>query len=299
MPHLLVLLFLFQVPAFAGPAKSGIRFQGSSSSFSPGKLEEFSFLGWGPSCSAALRHVKYPDKSESTGEPKEWRIGSVSIPPDASKPREDWVMASAQSRFWDPSLAGNTAQRLSRNHPQRGYVETVREAPLGPSPELAGLILTTAPFQTPPTRWPGPPFALRTVYYHPLGTCALLLFKEAGAGPKARFKWNLVRVLNPGVRKQRAHAHATNGILLYTKSSELDGAMEELAIAAHMDPNYPPARYHHALLLAAQGRMDEALPELKAAVKLDPKLAEEAWDSAEFELLRDDKRFLAITGVRR
>ncbi len=294
MAVLLFWLFLLQPQALAAPSQTKTRFGGSASVLDTGLLEEFSFLGWGQACSAAVRHIQLPARGEGLGEPKEWRLGSLSIPPDSSKIKEDWSMDSSQNRFWDPSLARNTAAKLSRKHPQRGYTEIVRDAPLGPSPELAGLILTTAPFQTPPTRWPASPFALRRVHYHPLGNCALLVFHEAGAGRKARFKWNLVRVLNPGVRKQRAHAHATNGILLYTKSSELDGAMEELAIAARMDPYYPPARYYHALLLAAQGRLDEALPELKTAVKLDAKLAEEAKDSAEFELLRDDPRFLAI-----
>lgn len=299
MPHPLLAFLLLLSPAFAKPPKSQPQFKGSVSSFAPDSLEEFSFLGWAGSCSAALRHLRHPAKGEGMGEPKYWRVGTLSIAPGASKPGEDWTLDSGQNRFWDPSLERKVSERLSRSHSQRGYTETIRDAPLGPSPELAGLILTTAPFQTSTTRWPGPPFALRKVHYHPLGNCALFVFRETGAGPKARFDWRLVRLLNPGARKQRARAHATNGILLYEKSSDLDGGLEELAIAARMDPSYAPARYHHSILLAAQGRFDEALPELKAAIELDPKLADEARDCAEFELLRDDPRFLSILGVRR
>ena len=60
--QLLFLLFLLQPQAMAAPSGTKTRFGGAVSSLDPAALEEFSFLGWGPSCSAAIRHIKFPAK---------------------------------------------------------------------------------------------------------------------------------------------------------------------------------------------------------------------------------------------
>jgi tetratricopeptide (TPR) repeat protein len=96
------------------------------------------------------------------------------------------------------------------------------------------------------------------------------------------------------VRRRRARAHVTNGILLYKEEMDIYSAEAELGIAADMDSDYPLALYYHAQLLSTHGRYDKALERLKAAVKLKPKYKEKAWKADEFESLRRDLRFQAI-----
>ncbi|MEK7657558.1 MAG: hypothetical protein AAB412_07350, partial [Elusimicrobiota bacterium] len=93
----LLLLSILQSQALAAPTQTKTRFVGSGSVLDTGPLEEFSFLGWGQACSAAVRHIQLPAKGEGLGEPKEWRLGSLSIPPDSSKLKDDWSMDSSKS----------------------------------------------------------------------------------------------------------------------------------------------------------------------------------------------------------
>ena len=60
------------------------------------------------------------------------------------------------------------------------------------------------------------------------------------------------------------------------------------------ESQYAAGRYHHAVLLAALGRFDEALDELGAALGLEKTWAKKAKDAPEFSSLRNDQRFLDI-----
>jgi len=175
---------------------------------------------------------------------------------------------------------------------QQGYTETVRPEPTAKRPGLEALIRSTASFEfRQATTWPPRTFVLSKIHYSSLNTCALLLFHREA--PEDAFRYKLIRV-GAQTRRLRARAHVINGLLLYRKEDDLDGALAETTIAAETDPDYGPGRYYHALLLAAHGRFDGALGELAAAVSLDQRFAQKAREAAEFEDLSRDQRFLAI-----
>ena len=207
-------------------------------------------------------------------------------------PVENWVYASGPELVWQNDTTIQLSDRLTRQgYSRKGGVETVREATM--SPELEQVLRTTAAFKLEGSgAWPERRFTLHQIYYSPLATCALFLFHDK-ASARDSYRYKLARVDNPGIRRVRARAHISNGLLLYG-NSDLYGALEETGIAAAMDPIYPSACYHYALLLAAHGRFDEALGELKAAFRLEPDLKEKARKALEFKDLRKDDRFKAL-----
>ncbi|HBL18990.1 MAG TPA: hypothetical protein DD417_20080 [Elusimicrobia bacterium] len=104
----------------------------------------------------------------------------------------------------------------------------------------------------------------------------------------------LVRIENPDVRRERARAHTTNGLLLYQDASDLEGAERELYIATGLDPESGVAQFHHARFLVLQGRIEEGLAALKIAVKRESDFAQKASAAPEFSDLRRDQRFRKI-----
>jgi tetratricopeptide (TPR) repeat protein len=257
--------------------------------------DEFAFIGWNDACSAALRHVRYPAADDrKPGEPKSWRIGTMTIPPTSPQPVARWDCESRRDPSWSKGRAENAAEALRKTYRVAGHAEDVRNAPVGPQPGLADLLTTTSSFK-PEGRvsWPPPTFRLSRVHYHPLGTCALLVFTK-GLPDAFEYRYTLIRLLNPDVRLRRADAHATNGRLLYDKNSDPEGGEEELAIAVRLDPRSAASRYDHALLLSVTGRFDEALVELDTAVRLDKSLIKKAKAAPEFDEIRRDGRFLKI-----
>lgn len=292
--------FAFLLLLLAGPALgASVQFEGRKESVPsrPEAYDEFAFIGWGDSCSAALSHLRYPPIHERRpGEPKSWRIGKMTIPPAAKQPSADWLFESRKEPYWDKGRVQKETQALRKTHREKGFTEDVRPAPVAPRPGLAELLTTTAPFKTDTkVKWPPASFRLSRVHYHPLGLCALLVFSQ-GARNAEEYRYHLIRLLNPGVRRDRSEGHAVNGRLLYDKSSDPEAGAEELAIASSTDPRYAAARYDYALLLSVNGRFDEAVAELEAAVRLEKAYAKLAKKSIEFDNLRYDKRFIKIVG---
>ncbi len=72
--------------------------------------------------------------------------------------------------------------------------------------------------------------------------------------------------LDPGL----AEAHASLGLIREEFSRDIAGAEEELQHAIALNPSYAMARHWYAMLLAVEGRSEEALAQLRKALELDP-----------------------------
>lgn len=289
---LLHLLPLFAAASFAAAPT----FQGRVDAFSELPREELSFLGWSDACSAAISHLRFPAVGEGLqGEPVAWSIGTLTLEPGQTVPKPAWRFDSRQDSAWSRERGRQETEDLSKKFLRKGFTEKVRDAEVPGRADLTALLLSTASLRVEGSpAWPGEKFVPFRIQYHPLLQCALIIFRERGVGEAAGYKPLLVRLLDPGIRRERAHAHATNGILLYTKGSDLEAAGVELATAVELDPRRADARYHLALISASQGRDAEALNQLRSAVLLDPGLTEKAREALEFEPLRGDARFLDI-----
>jgi len=258
--------------------------------------DELLFANWGRGCSAALRYFSYAPTGETMeGLPVTWGIGSLTIHPGEPRPREDWVYKGITSKAWETWRADDAAAALKKKgYLVPGRAERVSPPQPGkaPSPEEA-LLLSTGAFQlADPVRWPAANYRLDAVHYSPLSTCLFVVFRDTHT-PTDTYRYRLIRIQNPGVRRVRARAHVSHGLLLY-QDGDIYRALEELSTAASMDPDYSVARYHHAVLLATHGRIEEALSELKIAAARDPQYAKKAGDAVEFRPLYRDQRFKAL-----
>lgn len=262
--------------------------------------DDFLFIGWNDSCSVALQYFSYPPLGTGLrGIPDNWRIGTLSIEPGNVTVAVLWADKGMTSNAWDKGRAIEATENLIRaGHVSSGHVEKIRTAHVANRPGLSAIIHSTATFDLGYIlKWPPTRFKLDTIHYSPLSNCAFLIFRNKRK-PRDTYRYRLVRMLNPGVRRKRARAHVTNGLFLYKEEADIYGAEEELGIAAEMDSDYPLALYYHAALLSTHGNFENSLERLKAAIKLKPEYAKKARKAPEFESLWRDRRFIAIAGKR-
>lgn len=258
------------------------------------------FLDWSDSCSVAIKYLLYPRPGEDLMKrPKKWSIGTVSIHAGERHARSQWHYRRKKDQLWDKDHDKRVLEHLKKlGYVNKGHVETLRDAPVAERPGLRHTIHSTSTLKLlPPRAWPPRSYALREIRYSPLGTCVFLTYRNPKK-PEDSYRYRLLKLENPTVRRSRARAHVTNGLLLYQKS-DIYAAQEELEIASTMDPSYALARYYHAILLSTHGRFGEALVELKAAVEIDPKYARKAREAIEFDSVWHDPRFKEIVKKRR
>ncbi len=261
--------------------------------------EVLKFLGWNAACSLAIAHYSYPYIGEAiANEPIVTKIGTLTIPPGKNKSRADWGISWDGSKTWRPMIAGKTMNDFGEaGYGRPGYVETIRPEPIARRPGLEQLLRSTETLKARDRKgWPGKAWTLARIHYSPLTTCAFVLY-ELEEAQETFFNYRLVRIYNPAVRTQRARAHVENGLLLF-KGGDIEGALEEMEIAAQLSPTTGPARYHHAALLTVSGHMDQALVELDAAIKLNPRYEKMALDNVDFDSLYNDARFKKLTGQK-
>lgn len=259
--------------------------------------EEVRVIGWGEGCSVGVEYLRYPGEGMGLrGIPDTFRMGTISLAPDASVQAERWIISSDGGRGWSAKDMETAVERLRDRgrHDKNGTVERLRAARVADQPGLEALLMSTAVFQSDPLLGGFPErYRFSAVYYSPLISCALFDFYDFRS-PRDGHRLLLTRLPEPGVRRSRARAHVTNALLFYRNDGDLASAEAELAVASAMDPQYPLARYHHALLLSLHGRFNEALESLKVAVMREGTYAVEARKAPELEALKDDPRLKAL-----
>jgi len=258
--------------------------------------DDLIFLGWNDACSVAVQYYRYPPLGDSmTGDPSKWKIGTISVEPDADKEDHDWIFTHSKSSYWDRHRAEGAAESLLKDgYDIEGFVERVRNAPVAEHPGLFNILHTTIAFKTGDrVTWPEERFKIKTVRYSPYGHCAFITYRDE-KNLNASYDFRLVRILEPGVRRQRARAHTTNGILLYKENTDLYAAEEELNVAAEMDPKYPLALYYHGAFLITQGLFEKGLKRFEAAVKISPRFIKKAKAAKEFETVLKHPEFKRI-----
>lgn len=260
--------------------------------------ETFYLLGWNKGCSVAIAHYAYPKIGDAIAdEPVMTRIGTWTIEPGKENAVANWAFEAEGRRTYDPEAARKAKAELAKKgYTMSGYKEIVRGDPVVDKRDLPRLILSTETFKT---RSEGPfpdpkRFRPASIYYNTVATCALIVYRELGQR-KDFYKELLIRVETPHIRRDRAIAHITNGLLLL-EQGERTGAVAESAIAARLAPEYSEARYKHAALLNLDGQTDAAVDELTAALQLEPALRERAASDADFESLRGFPRFDQLMG---
>lgn len=262
--------------------------------------DEFIFLGWNNACSVGLQYLSYPPVGHAMrGFPDRWNIGTLTIDPGEIDVETRWTEKGEDPLHWDPARANKATEEILRmGYGPAGHSETIRQARVADKQGLSRIIHSTTTFRLGyPTSWPPKQFVLSKVHYSSLSNCALMLFRNL-KNPRDSYRFKLIRILNPGVRRRRARAHVTNGLFLYKEESDIYASEEEMRIAADMDPEYPLALYYHASLLALHGHFDESLARLKEAVTRKPAYAKKAHSAIEFESLWNDRRFIAIVGPK-
>jgi tetratricopeptide (TPR) repeat protein len=257
--------------------------------------ETWSVIGWNDGCGVAYEHDYYPKLgAEMTIEPIASQIGSTEIPPGEDKSATTWILETSGRLSWDARAAANTVKQLKNaGYTRPGFPETIQDGPVGAQPGLADTILSTSTLKARvKTGWPGPDWRWTGGSYGPLGDCALLSFEKRG-NPR-HYRLILVRVYNARARRDRAYAHAANARLLFDAGS-LTAAAPEAETASRLDPDLPIARYENAAMLALTGNPNEAVDELTAAVKLDPKFAKKASEDIDFSDLKERQDFQELT----
>lgn len=260
--------------------------------------EKLDFLGWNKACSVAIAHYSYPKRGEGIADdPIMTRIGTLTIAPGREAAKTRWSAA------WEGQLTFRRADasRIMDNFKRGGYAlpgfeETVRPEPVAPGWDLERVLLSTETFKTKaPSGFPGPDWRLASVRYAPLDSCALLVFAKAGPAGDL-YTPLLIRVGDPGARAERAAGHVTNALALF-QNGDSTGGLAEAGIAVQANPDSAPGHYHRAALLALTGSNDEALPELEAAIRLEPKYKRQAKNDKDFDSLTSLPRFQELTGL--
>lgn len=274
---------------------------GAQSGFITVDHEKLAVLGWTKDCSVALSHLGYPAIGAAIAdEPIRTRLGALTIAPGSEQARSDLRIDWDGARSWQPSVYAEARSDLkAEGYRQKGWKETLRPDPVVAERDLPRLITTTDTFRSQNADWPdGFPgrWRLSEVYYSPLdASCGLLVFLDTkAAAAKPFYTYRLIRIGNPGIRSDRALAHVTNGLLLL-QNGDRDGALAETAIAAEMAPDYAPARYQRASMLALGGQGDAAVDELSAAVALEPNYRVKARHDENFADIRWMPKFQDLT----
>lgn len=253
--------------------------------------EDFAVVGWRPDCSVAINHLGFPYRGEAIyDEPVFTRIGTVTIPPGAERPRASWTVEWDGANTWKPEEARKALRQLvAAGFDKRGYEERIGEAVIEERPDLSELLRSTASLRAKAgAAWPAPPWKLTRIVYSPLTTCALVVYEH-----DRRFSYALARVHNTKVRPERARAHLTTGLLLFAKG-DLEGALAETAAAAALYPDGAANRYHHAAMLSLSGELERAVEELREAVGLNPEYRAKAATDRDFENLQDLPAFRSL-----
>ncbi len=227
------------------------------------------------------------------------KIGTIDIPPGEEKSAAHWKANWHGAWTWKDKEADAVLKELSAKGLKPGLFEELRDAPVVDDRDLPRLILTTDTLKiSEPFTPPAAPWRWTKIYYEPVDACVFFLYEKTKPGgkiPKIFYDYRLLRIHNVTARSDRALAHVTNGLLLL-EQGDLQGGLEETAIAAALAPDYAPARYHHAALMSLSGVDPEAtVDELEAAVKLDAKYGAMARRDKNFKNLRWHPKFQELT----
>lgn len=253
--------------------------------------EEYKIIGWNDACSVAVERYAYPMFGEAVaGEPITSRIGTLAIVTEKPTVETRWVLEADGANTYDKAAIPAFRKKLRRaGYDRPGFSETIRDAATVESPGSAEVILSTGVLEARPDSWPDTgQWRLGHAHYNPLGTCALLVYEKIGE--RDRFKFLLTRIYNASARSDRGRAHTTNGRLLFN-NGDLPAALAETEIGAQMAPELGGTRYHYAAMLALNGRLDDAMSELLAAIKRDDRFAGKAAKDEDFDSLRSRQDF--------
>ena len=253
--------------------------------------EEYRIIGWNDACAVAVERFAYPRLGEAiVGEPITSRLGTLAIVTDKPIVETRWVLQADGANTHDKyAVAGFRRKLRKAGYDRPGFSEIIREEPPVVSPGSAEVILSTAILEARPDFWPDTTeWRLAQIHYNPLSTCALLIYDKYGE--RERFKFLLTRIYNASSRSDRGRAHTTNGRLLYN-AGDLPGALAETEIGVMAAPEVGGTRYHYAAMLAQTGRLDDAMRELLAALKIDDRFASKAATDVDFDSLRNRQDF--------
>lgn len=257
--------------------------------------EEYSILGWNDACGVAVERYAYPKLGQGiVSEPITTRVGTIAIVTATPVVQTNWYMEADGSNTYDlPHIQRVRKQLKKVGFEKPGFSEVLRlDEPHGTTPGTADVIFSTASLDAKPESWPGPEWRWSAAHYNPLNTCVLMVFEKAAE--KRRYKFVLARYNNAAARTDRARAHTTDGRALF-EDGHLRGALAETEIGAKLAPELAGTRYHYAALLALNGRDDDAMKELQAAVTRDRRMAAKAADDVDFDSLRVRQDFLDLT----
>ena len=252
-------------------------------------------IGWGDGCSVALVHLAYPRLGEAiASHPIMTRVGTLGIEPGAEKEMSHWLLEADGANSWEPRAAAKAERDLRKaGYDRAGFRETIRPGPDGAQEGLAETLHSTTTLGARDAQsWPDATWRWAAAEFNPLSTCALLVYESRQR--KSFFRFHLVRVYDTRARIERARAHTTNARLVF-EMGDPDSALLEARTGARLGPELAVARYHHAAVLALTGHPNQAMAELAAAIRLDPKYKERARTDRDFDDLAKGEDFRRLT----
>ncbi|MEK7234110.1 MAG: hypothetical protein AAB268_09870 [Elusimicrobiota bacterium] len=261
--------------------------------------EKYGIIGWNDACSVAIEHYAYPVLGQAAvDEPVTSRIGTLAIVTAKPTVETRWAYEADGINTYDKSGIGPLHEKLLKaGYNRPGFSERIRDAKIIESPGTTGVILSTAILEARPDFWPDTgQWRWGRAHYNPLSTCALLVYEKIGE--RDRFKFVLTRIYNARARTDRGLAHTTNGRLLFNVG-DLPGALAETKIGAQTAPEIGDTRYHYAAMLALNGRLDDSLRELLAAIKRNKRFADKAAKDEDFDSLRNRQDFQELVLKRK
>ena len=260
--------------------------------------EDYKIIGWNDACGVAVERYAYPKLGQAIyGEPVTTRVGTIAIVTATPVVQTNWMLESDGPNTYDLRAIERLRKDLKKIGFERpGFAERIRlDVATSDKPGTADIIFSTATLEARPSEWPGPEWRWAGAEYNPLTTCALLVY--ARAGERERYKFVLTRIYNAASRGDRARAHTTNGRNLFD-DGDLAGALTETETGAKTAPELAATRYHYAAMLALSGRDEEAMVELRAAIKRDARFADKAAEDLDFDSLRVRRDFLELVKKR-